>query len=156
MFHLVCLKKQKKSKLLVRSFRHIYKVAGFGIATGLSGLFSLSQLQRDVQIPTDDSISNRGVSSLDDSAQNFESSKFLSSDDPILKSAPMAAESEHQMDFDVSVDLKEESLEVANAMMSSDEIITTTSDLFLPLLLITTILSGFTIYYLYKFYKKSK
>ena len=27
-------KKTKESKLLVRSFRHIYKVAGLGIATG--------------------------------------------------------------------------------------------------------------------------
>ena len=32
--------KTKESKLLVRSFRHIYKVAGLGIATGISGLLS--------------------------------------------------------------------------------------------------------------------
>ena len=38
--------KTKESKLLVRSFRHIYKVAGLGIATGISGLFTaLSQFQ---------------------------------------------------------------------------------------------------------------
>ena len=33
--------KTKESKLLVRSFRHIYKVAGLGIATGISGLLSI-------------------------------------------------------------------------------------------------------------------
>ena len=38
--------KTKESKLLVRSFRHIYKVAGLGIASGVSGLFSLSQIRQ--------------------------------------------------------------------------------------------------------------
>jgi len=51
--------KTKESKLLVRSFRYIYKVAGLGIATGLSGLFSLSLLQQDRQIPVDDTITNK-------------------------------------------------------------------------------------------------
>lgn len=38
--------KTKESKLLIRSFRHIYKVVGLGIATGCSALLSLSQLQQ--------------------------------------------------------------------------------------------------------------
>ena len=41
--------KTRESKLLVRSFRHIYKVAGFAAATCLSGLLSLSQLGTQMQ-----------------------------------------------------------------------------------------------------------
>ena len=37
--------KTRSSRLLVHSFRHIYKVAGFGIAAGISGMFSVLQLQ---------------------------------------------------------------------------------------------------------------
>lgn len=149
--------KTKESKLLIRSFRNIYKVAGLGIATGLSGLFSLSQIQQNKQITIDDSISNRGISSIDDSTQNFESSKSVSSiesEESISTSAPMAAKSEPQMDFDIPIDLTEESLEVSNNIMSSDELLTT--ELFIPLVIITAILGGLTIYYLYKFFKKSK
>jgi len=45
--------KTKESKLLVRSFKHIYKIAGFGIAAGLSGLMSLSMLQQDTAVPVE-------------------------------------------------------------------------------------------------------
>ncbi len=51
--------KTKESKLLIRSFRHIYKVAGLGIATGVSGLFSLSALPQERQIPASDVVSNQ-------------------------------------------------------------------------------------------------
>jgi DNA-binding transcriptional ArsR family regulator len=43
--------KTKESKLLVRSFKHIYKIAGLGIAAGLSGLMSLSMLQQNTNVP---------------------------------------------------------------------------------------------------------
>jgi len=43
--------KTKESKLLVRSFKHIYKIAGLGIAAGISGLMSLSMLQQDNRVP---------------------------------------------------------------------------------------------------------
>ena len=52
-------KKTKESKLLVRSFRHIYRVAGLGIATGISGLFSLAALPQERQIPASDVVSNQ-------------------------------------------------------------------------------------------------
>ena len=45
--------KTKESKLLVRSFKHIYKIAGLGFAAGLSGLMSLSFLQQDTQVRVD-------------------------------------------------------------------------------------------------------
>ena len=145
--------KTKESKLLVRSFRHIYKVAGLGIATGLSGLFSLSQIQQDKQVI--DSMSGEGVQSFDDSSQHLESSKSLMADESaesITASVPMITESESQMDLDASQNFEEESIDV---VLSSSELITTTSDLFIPFVIITSILGGLTVFYLYKFFKKS-
>ena len=45
--------KTKESKLLVRSFKHIYKIAGLGIAAGISGLMSFSMLQQDNRVPVE-------------------------------------------------------------------------------------------------------
>ena len=153
--------KTKESKLLVRSFRHIYKVAGLGIATGLSGLFSFSQIQQNRPALVMDSMSNRKVESIDDSSQSLEPSNFLATEEyseSITASAPMIAESESQMGLDVSEmpkNLEEGSLDVADVALSSGELITTTSDLFIPFLIITSILGGLTVFYLYKFFKKS-
>lgn len=149
--------KTKESKLLVRSFRHIYKVAGLGIATGLSGLFSLSQINQEKQIPITDTMSNRGVSSIEES-QKSEPSQFLAADESVTSptaSAPMIAESDSQIDLDAfesSESFEEESLKITENVLSSNELITT--DLFFPFVIITSILGGLTIYYLYKFFKK--
>jgi len=66
--------KTKESKLLVRSFKHIYKIAGFGIAAGLSGLMSLSMLQQDtkvaVEIEPDKETHLTGLEDLDGSFQS--------------------------------------------------------------------------------------
>ena len=150
--------KTKESKLLVRSFRHIYKVAGLGIATGFSGLFSLSQLNQEKQITITDTISNRGVSSIEES-QKSEPSQFIAADESVASpsaSVPTVAESDSQMDldaFDGSKRFEEESLKITENVVSSNELITT--ELFIPFAIITSILAGLTIYYLYKFFKKS-
>ena len=70
----------------------------------------------------------------------------------------MLAKSEPEMDFDSSADLTAEYVDLSSVSVSSNELTTTgltTTDFFIPLLVITGILSGFTIYYLYKFFKKS-
>ncbi len=147
--------KTRESKLLARSFRQIYKVIGLGIATGFSGLLSLSQFQSDEQILVDDFTSGNDISLIEDSAQNFESSKSFSSIDSkesFSAAAPTVAESEPQMDFKGAADLKEESLEVINTILSFDELIT--AELLLPLVIITAMLGGLTLYYLYKFFKE--
>lgn len=147
--------KTKESKLLVRSFRHIYKVAGLGIAAGLSGLFSSTQIQQDKIISVPDVASSRTMSPIEDSAKSIESSEFLAADESVSASAPVSAES--QMDFEgiaESESMKEESIEVSELAISSSELITT--ELFIPFVIITAILSGLTIYYLYKFFKKSQ
>lgn len=136
--------KTKESKLLVRSFRHIYKVVGFGIATGLSGLFSLSQFQNKT-IDVDDFTTDGGISSIEKSAKNVQS---LPSGESVefVPASPMIAESESQ-------DIAERSMDVVNNVVDSD--IAVNSDFFLPFVVITIILGGITAYYLWKFIKST-
>jgi len=137
-------KKTKESKLLVRSFRHIYKVAGLGIATGLSGLLSLSQFKNKT-INVGDS-SGREFSSIEESAKSIQSAPIDESVRSLPASAPMMAESESQ-------DTAQYSLEVAETIVDSE--ITVNSDFFLPFVVITIILGGLTVYYLWKFKKSN-
>ena len=132
-------KKTKESKLLVRSFRHIYKVAGLGIATGLSGLFSISQFKNKTIHLTDST--GGGFSFVEESAK---STPIISSEESmrsIPESTMMIAESDSQ-------DSLQYGLDVTKNIVDSE--ITVNSDLFLPFLIITVILGGITIYYLWK------
>jgi len=131
--------KTKESKLLVRSFRHIYKVAGLGIATGLSGLLSLSQFKNKT-IHVGDSAGGE-FSSIEESAKSIQSAPIDESVRSLPASAPMMAESESQ-------DAAQYSLDVAETIVDSE--ISVNSDLFLPFLIITVILGGLTVYYLLK------
>ena len=141
--------KTKESKLLIRSFRHIYKVAGLGIATGISGLLSLSTLQQDKQIPIDNTVSNRESFSIEESAKEFESAKSVvtdESEDSLMASAP-AAESQ---------DFVDSNLDIVTTATDIDAGAIAGSDLFIPFVIITIILGGLTAYYLSKSLKKSK
>lgn len=129
--------KTKESKLLVRSFRHIYKVAGLGIATGLSGLLSLSQFQNQT-IP----VTTAENFVMEESA-NMQSAPVDESLRSLPASAPIMAESESQ-------DLSASSLEYAKTIGESAN-----SELFLPLVIVTMILGGLTIYYFWKSRKSS-
>ena len=136
-------KKTKESKLLVRSFRNIYKVAGLGIATGFSGLLSLSQFQNKT-IYVDDSVGAE-FSSIEESAKSIQSTTMDESVRSLPASAPMV-ESESQ-------DTAQYSLEVAETIVDSE--ISVNSELFLPFLIVTMILGGITAYYLWKFKKSN-
>jgi len=139
----------KESKLLIRSFRHIYKVAGLGIATGLSGLFSLSMLQQEKHIPVNDTISSRQSPSIE-SEKEFEISESISSDESagsVTASAPTYAEPE-------SEELTQHNLEIAETI--TDGGLSSGPDLFTSFVIITIILGGLTIYYLWKSLKKSR
>ncbi len=131
--------KTKESKLLVRSFKHIYKVAGLGIATGLSGLFSLSQFKNKT-ISVDDSTGGE-FSSVEESAKSIQSVPIDESVRSLPASTPMAAESESQ-------EIPQRSLDVMETI--SDSEISVNSDLFLPFLIITMVLGGITAYYFWK------
>ncbi len=135
--------KTKESKLLVRSFRHIYKIAGLGIATGLSGLFSLSQFQNET-IFVDNSAGN--FFPIEESTKNIQSipsEEFIRS---LPASTHMIAESE-------SNDITQRSLDVAETIVDSE--ISVSSDLFLSFVMITLLLGGITVYYLWKLRKSN-
>jgi len=137
--------KTKESKLLVRSFRHIYKVAGLGIVTGLSGLFSLSMLQQDRQISVDDTMTSQESFSSEESAKEFEKAESIAADESvgsITESAP-------------AQELAQRNLEIVNAVIDSDVVHSSYSDLFIPFVIITVILGGLTVYYLWKSVKSS-
>ena len=147
--------KTKESKLLVRSFRHIYKVAGLGIATGLSGFLSLSQLQ-DKQIPSS-KITNM-MTSPDSSAKSSESIEMDESVESVMASAPISAESEPQMQFEKSIepsDFAQENLDIVDTVLDSN-IGNLGTDLFIPFVISTIIFGGLTVYYLIRYLKNSK
>ena len=137
--------KTKESKLLVRSFRHIYKVVGFGIVTGISGLLSLSQFQNKT-IHVDDFTMDDGISSIRESAKNIQSISSDESIESISVPSQMIAEYESQ-------DIAERSMDVAIPTVNSELIVN--SEFFLPFVVITIILGGLTVYYLWKFRKSN-
>ena len=137
--------KTKESKLLVRSFRNIYKVAGLGIATGFSGLLSLSQFQNKT-IPVDDFAMDGGIPAIEESAKNIQSLPSDESVESISASSPMIAESESQ-------EIAQRSMDVVNTAVNSE--MHYNSDFFLPLVAITIILGGLTAFYVWKFRKSS-
>lgn len=137
--------KTKESKLLVRSFRNIYKVAGLGIATGFSGLLSLSQFQNKT-ITGDDFAMDGGIHIIEESDKNIQSLPSDESVESISASSPMIAESESQ-------EITQRSVDVVNTAISSE--MPVSSDFFLPLVAITIILGGLTAFYVWKFRKSS-
>jgi hypothetical protein len=145
--------KTRESKSLVRSFRHIYKVAGFGIATGFSGLLSLSQMQNDTQITIDSKSS--GTSMIVEESADLSTSKTFS--DESVSSMPASssvAESESPTNYLDSEYLKQNPLEIADTALTSSDIANSAIDLFAPLAIVTAILGVLTVYYLYQFFKK--
>ena len=122
--------KTKESKLLVRSFRHIYKVAGLAIATGVSGLFSLSQFQ-DKPVPVQNT---RQFAAVEESSVRMES--FDESAESMVASAPMA-ESE---DLSAGMEITEKAIDSGVSGV----------DLSIPFVIITIILGGLTLYYFLK------
>ena len=147
--------KTKESKLLVRSFQHIYKVAGLVIATGLSGLLSLSQFKNkmirvndndngEFSLVTESAKSIPSISSVSLVTESAKSIPSISSDESthsLPASTPMIAESESQ-------DISQRSLDVTESIVHSETYVN--SDLFLPFVIITIILGGITIFYFWK------
>ncbi|KFM16864.1 ArsR family transcriptional regulator protein [Marine Group I thaumarchaeote SCGC AAA799-B03] len=128
--------KTKESKLLVRSFRHIYKVAGLGIATGVSGILSLSQFQSK-PIPVENT---RQFAAIEES-KRMES--FDESAESMIASTPVA-ESEPQ-DLSAGMEITEKTIDSGVSGI----------DLSIPFVIITIILGGLTLYYFLKSRKSS-
>jgi len=130
--------KTKESKLLVRSFRHIYKVAGLGIATDISGLFSLSMLQQDKQISVDDNVTSE-LSLSEESVKVFERDVSIVSDE---------SEGSYMASFPTieSQDFADSNLDIITTISDVASETLVISDLFIPFIIITGILAGLTVY----------
>ena len=142
--------KTRESKSLARSFRHIYKVAGLAIVTGFSGLLSLSRIPKETQVTTDNKFTRELA--ITGESDNLETSSKQISDQSA--SSLTATESELSIDSLDFENLRHDSLEIVDSVLVSNDMIHSAYELFATLTIITIVLGGFTVYYLYKFFKK--
>ncbi len=154
-------KKTKESKLLVRSFRHIYKVAGVGIAAGITWTtLSLTALKPAKQIPVGDVIISRQFSSSEESTKGSASTESVLVDESmsdIEPSTSMSSEIESQTGFDTitkSEEFTQHNLDIVNSATNSDGGMIISSEFHLPFVVIGVILAGLTAYYIWKFLRK--
>ena len=158
--------KTKESKMLVRSFKHIYKIAGLGIAAGLSGLMSLSILQQDstVQVDLGESKETQQTS-LQDLDAGFQAATEESGvDDTFMASVP-ASEPEITSDVESAEYTLEEALELtsrkieaaeANPASGSGSPIFDFGDLAITFIIIAIIFGGLAAFFFIKSIKQSK
>ncbi len=147
--------KTKGSKALVRSFSDIYKIVGFGIAACVSGLLSSSVMPRDQETLIGDPSPVESIPSVTPE-QMPAHSKFSSDVSPehVSRSAQLI-ESESET-ADVSPKYPESgSLNVVDPVINLNDPSVVFSEMFVFPAIISIILGGVAIYYLYKFLKKS-
>jgi len=159
--------KTKESKLLVRSFKHIYKIAGLGIAAGMSGLVSLSMFQQDTKVPVD--FREAQQIDLQDMDEGFQASveKSGSGEDiaaeasePTLAPTPEPAPEAGQ-GFDVleeSLELAQRKIEVSEASPAaiSESPMFDSGDLAVTFVIIAVMLGGLAAFFFWKSFKQSK
>jgi len=154
--------KTKESKLLVRSFKHIYKIAGLGIAAGISGLMSLSLMQQDTQVvidsretaqvtsPQDGGFQSSADESVEDTAQ-------LSQSEP-EPSPEILPDSLQDYVLEEALELQKRSIEAAeaNPATGSGTAIFDLGDLAISLIVLAVIFGGFAAFFFFKSIKHSK
>jgi DNA-binding transcriptional ArsR family regulator len=160
--------KTKESKLLVRSFKHIYKIAGLGIVAGLSGLMSLSMLQQDTRIPVElESGKDTQQTSPQDMDGGFQAAVEESEAESIASkvgddsfaSAPIA-EPEPSMSYTLeeALELQRRSIDAveANPASGSGTPIFDFGDLTITFIIIAIIFGGLAAFFFLKSIKQSK
>lgn len=160
--------KTKESKLLVRSFKHIYKIAGFGIAAGISGLMSLSLLQQETRVQTDlREPKDSPQASLQDMDESFQSSleeSVVEDVGPEISESALAPSPEPQTESSGAFTL-EESLELSQRNIEATEFypaaesgspIFDFGDLSLTLIILAIIFGGLAVFFFLKSLKQSK
>ena len=160
--------KTKESKLLVRSFKHIYKIAGLGIVAGLSGLMSLSMLQQDTRIPVElESGKETQQTSPQDMDGGFQAAVEESEAESIASkvgddsfaSAPIA-EPEPSMSYTLeeALELQRRSIDAAeaNPASGSGTPIFDFGDLTITFIIIAIIFGGLAAFFFLKSIKQSK
>ncbi len=154
--------KTKESKLLVRSFKHIYKIAGLGIAAGISGLMSLSLMQQDTQVVIDPRETAQVTSPQDGS---FQSSIDESVEDTAQFAQPepepspeILPESSQDYVLEEALELQKRSIEAAeaNPATGSGTGIFDVGDLAITLIILAVIFGGFAAFFFFKSIKHSK
>ena len=153
--------KTKESKLLVRSFKHIYKIAGLGIAAGISGLMSLSLMQRDNQVV----IEPRETTQTIPQDESFQSSV----DEPVDGGSQLAQpapepspeilpESSQDYVLEEALEIQKRRIEAAeaNPATGSEIGIFDVGDLAITLIIVAVIFGGFAAFFFFKSIKHSK
>ncbi|MFB5606771.1 MAG: ArsR/SmtB family transcription factor [Candidatus Nitrosomaritimum yanchengensis] len=154
--------KTKESKLLVRSFKHIYKIAGLGIAAGISGLMSLSLMQQETQVVIDPRETTPTTSPQDGSFQSsvdetVEDTAQLAQPEPEL-SPEILPESSQDYVLEEALELQKRSIEAAeaNPATGSGTEIFDVGDLAVTLIILAVIFGGFAAFFFFKSIKHSK
>lgn len=155
--------KTKESKLLVRSFKHIYKIAGLGIAAGLSGLLSLPLLMQDQRVSVDLPEQQTQISELEVSDESFQSSM---KEEPVSESADSGFASAPQAEPEAGQSYTlEEALEIqrrqveaaqANPASGSGTGLFDSGDLAITLIVLAVIFGGLAAFFFIKSVRQSK
>lgn len=159
--------KTKESKLLVRSFKHIYKIAGLGISAGISGLMSLSLMQQGSRIPADFEESQKTLpEDLQGGDNSFQSTMENSGSENIaakvgqepMPSSEMTPEPSQNFALDESVERSQEIVDSsqANPVLDSDTMIFDFGDLAITLMIIAAVLGGLAAFFFIKSIRQSK
>ena len=149
----------KESKLLVRSFRHIYKIAGFALATGVSGFFSLLQIPQNNTSHVNDTYVEKQLSSIEESDVALTRSLPGAEDESQTLPSSVSSTSDSEPTSESYFDLESQNsdqIQIEISEITTKNITSSiSSDFFIPLLLMTLIFGSITIYYIWKFFKKS-
>ena len=162
--------KTKESKLLVRSFKHIYKIAGLGIVAGLSGLMSLSMLQQDNRVPVElEPSKETQLTSLQDMDEGFQAAVEESgvedvaakTGDAALAPAPSSEPvPETALDYTLeeALEIQKRSIEAseANPAAGSGTPMFDFGDLTITFIIITIIFGGLAAFFFIKSVRQSK
>ncbi len=162
--------KTKESKLLVRSFKHIYKIAGLGIAAGISGLMSLSLVQQDNRVPVEfESGKETQQTSLQDMDGSFQAVVEESGAEDIaaktgdnalapVPSAEPTPEAALDYALEESLEIQKRSIEAAeaNPAAGSGTPMFDFGDLAITFIIITIIFGGLATFFFIKSIKQSK
>ena len=162
--------KTKESKLLVRSFKHIYKIAGLGIAAGISGLMSLSMIQQDTRVPAElDLGKETQQTSLQDTEGSFQTATEESGAEVIaakteedvlatVASPEPTPEAAFDYTLEEALEIQKRSIEAseANPASGSGTPLFDFGDLTITFIIITIIFGGLAAFFFIKSIKDSK
>lgn len=159
--------KTKESKLLVRSFKHIYKISGLGIAAGISGLLSFSMLQQknNLSFESDKEIQETKLQDMDGSFQatmeeSIEGVTAESGDDALSATPSLESPPEVGMEkrLEESLELQQRTIDAAeeNPVASSGTPMFDFGDLAITFTVIAIILGGLAAFFFIKSIKQSK